>query len=56
MGIVNYTEENFQAAENRAISLIDEMLPNGPLGIKHAKIVQTKKSKQTVQTSLMWYQ
>ena len=37
MGIVNYTEENYQAANEKALALIDEMLPNGPLGIKHAK-------------------
>lgn len=36
-GIVNYAEEDYEKAEKRVMSLIDEMLPNAPLGIKHAK-------------------
>ena len=34
---MNYAEENFKLAEYRVMKLIDEMLPNAPLGIKHAK-------------------
>ena len=37
MGIVNYSEETYEEANKKVMSLIDEMLPNAPLGIKHAK-------------------
>ena len=34
---MNYVEDGFESAEKRIMALIDEMLPNAPLGIKHAK-------------------
>jgi methylglutaconyl-CoA hydratase len=37
LGIVNHCENTYEEAEKRVYSIIDEMLPNGPIGIKYAK-------------------
>ena len=37
MGIVNHCEPTYTEAQKRTFSIIDEMLPCGPIGIKYAK-------------------
>jgi len=55
MGIVNYSVEqnpNGDAAYRRAVKLAEEMICNGPVALKLAKLARNKGSEVDINTGL----